>query len=82
MGEVAVNVINKIVEAKNIERKEDYDYYMYFANKIGDTYIRNRLKHIIENRVSDKIRLTEEYERLTKRLEEINCQLSKEDVAK
>lgn len=82
MGEVAVNVINKIVEAKNIERKEDYDYYMYIASKIGDTYIRNRLKHIIENRVTDKIRLTEEYERLTKRMEEIKCQLSKENDAR
>lgn len=77
MGEVAVNVINEIVMAKKVSR-ENYDYYMFIANKVGDPYISNRLKNIIESKSKDIARLKKEQERLERRLEEIKLQLSNE----
>ena len=77
MGEVAVNVINEIVMAKKVSR-ENYDYYMFIANKVGDPYISNRLKNIIESKSKDIARLKKEQKRLERRLEEIKLQLSNE----
>ena len=75
MGEVAANVINKIVEVEEITRKEEYDYYMFIAKKVGDPYIRNRLINIIECKSKDIVRLREEQKRLERRLKEIKQQL-------
>jgi hypothetical protein len=77
MGEVAVNVINEIVKAKNVSRA-NYDYYMFIANKVGDPYISNRLKNIIESKSKDIASLKKEQERLERRLKEIKLQLSNE----
>lgn len=75
MGEVAVNVISEIVKAKIITQ-EYYDYYMFIANKVGDPYISNRLKNIIESKSKDIVGLQEEKKKLERRLKEINHQLS------
>ncbi len=78
MGEVAANIIKKIVGSEEIVRKEEYNYYMFIAKKVGDPYISNRLINIIESKTKDTVSLKEEQERLKRRLNEIEDQLSKE----
>ncbi|MEE3485712.1 MAG: hypothetical protein VZQ98_15510 [Bacteroidales bacterium] len=82
MGEVAANIIKKIVGSEEIVRKEEYNYYIFIAKKVGDPYISNRLINIIESKTKDTVSLKEEQERLEKRLKEIEYQLSKEDNEK
>lgn len=79
MGEVAAHVIQEIVKAGKLTR-EDYDYYMFIANKVGDPYISNRLKNIIESKPKDIDSLREEKKDLERRLEEIKQQLSHQSM--
>jgi energy-coupling factor transporter ATP-binding protein EcfA2 len=75
MGEVAARIIEEIA-TKNEFSTQEYDFYRFVVNMIGDNYLRNTLSGILK-KGQTKDSLLKEKEEISKRLEDIELRLKK-----